>query len=1077
MPFEEIEQGQGTGFIPIPPPLLAPEDKSGFAEIPSVDDPSLAGKALDRVVFEFATIGRDLASGTQARAAGVDLLAANAFMLIDRAADVLSAETLLPKIEAFKRVELYFRGVAASSQEWADHLAGGRTGIASRVNRIVGGLPLDLGTAAIAAGAGGAVKGFAALGALSEADRGPRASAEGAVEGAAIGVFFRGTERFSPTARGGTLAALGTKLGLSRGETVDEAALQGATLGLLGGATAKPQRTRVRALPRAELERVSEPEGVRLLKPEDGKPAEIKAPGEEIVELVPRTEAERTVEKANEFLGRDYSDLELPSHAINLNLDKIKGPADFKRALVELTEVYKNEINDARRGEIKQEQTVKMAEDLGMTVDELLSRQKGAALNAEELTATRMMNKQILDQWFEASKRIQSGRATEQEKAEFLRLTGLAEGSLLSTLGATAESGRAQSSLNIRVGPSAGEMREIREAIGSFRGGKGKNLDDFAALVSTLDTPEGLAGFALNARKATTSDMLMELWINMLLSGPKTQAVNILSNTIVAASAVPESYVAGAIGATRSGVSRARGKGPAEDRVFMREGTARLVGLVEGTREGLVLAGKTFLRGEVSDPATKLEMQRYRSIPGPIGSLIRTPGRALMAGDEFFKSIGGQQEHNALAIRDGLSKGIRSGRELAEHVSEFKQNTPAWALEEIVKNKREQTFTTQLGEQGQGAQKLFARPVGKVIVPFVRVLTNIFKFSARRTPLGLAMKDVRADIKRGGAKSDLALGRMATGSAIAAWVASEAMKGNVTGSGPSDPDLRKMWFAAGYRPYSWRIPRSVADSLGIEGDPNQDAWVSFARLEPWGTIWGVAADYADISGYIERDGADEIAAEIGISISRNVTSKTFLAGISNAAMAASDPARYGKRFAQRLGGTVVPTGLSQLARTKDPILREVRTALDQIKSRIPGYSTTLEARRNWRGDAIITDPGYGPDILSPLYTHRAEPDQSAQEMFRLRIGLRLPGREVQGIELTPKEYTQLQKETGAIAGRAIDALTSAPHYNALRDGMRKVLIEETYTNAKAVGREAALTRISGERLRGAQLEKLAPLLR
>jgi hypothetical protein len=264
--------------------------------------------------------------------------------------------------------------------------------------------------------------------------------------------------------------------------------------------------------------------------------------------------------------------------------------------------------------------------------------------------------------------------------------------------------------------------------------------------------------------------------------------------------------------------------------------------------------------------------------------------------------------------------------------------------------------------------------------------------------------------------------------------------------------------------------------MGIEGDPSQDAYISFARLEPWGTIYGVAADYAEVSGYIDENGADELAAKIAISISRNITSKTFLAGLSNVAMAASDPDRYGERYIQRLLGTVVPTGLSQIARVNDPILREVRSTLDQIKSRIAGQSKTLPARRNWRGEPIMTDPGYGPDIFSPLFTNRAEPDPASQEMYRLRIGPKMPQRKIAGVELTPKEYTRLQKETGIVAGRTIDLIINAPYYNALPDGIRKELIEKAYRKAKEHGRQKVLSEISPERRAAPRLEKLAPFI-
>ncbi|GAF89065.1 unnamed protein product, partial [marine sediment metagenome] len=282
------------------------------------------------------------------------------------------------------------------------------------------------------------------------------------------------------------------------------------------------------------------------------------AEGGELVSVTSRTHA-----AAAAFLGRDYSELEVPNKAVNLNLKRIKGPDDFKRATAELVDIYKGEINEARRNEITLEQTRQMAEDLGMTPEQFLSRRKGAALNAEELTAYRVMNRSVLEAWKSAADAMKTGRAGDLEKAEFLRLTGLAEASLQQTLGATAEAGRALSAARIKVGPSTRDLRAIREAIDGFRAGgsKKQNLDEFADMVSAIDTPQGMAKFALEGHKASTADKFLEVWINSLLSGPQTHAVNTLSNELVSFYTIPETYLAGAIGAVRSAGRTITGKG------------------------------------------------------------------------------------------------------------------------------------------------------------------------------------------------------------------------------------------------------------------------------------------------------------------------------------------------------------------------------------------------------------------------------------------------------------------------------------------------------------------------------------
>src|SRR3546814_8840832 len=77
--------------------------------------------------------------------------------------------------------------------------------------------------------------------------------------------------------------------------------------------------------------------------------------------------------------------------------------------------------------------------------------------------------------------------------------------------------------------------------------------------------------------KARNRDKLNEIWINALLSGPKTHAVNIASNVLTSLWTLPEQAIASGIGA----VSRS------PNRVLLRDVAARAMGLMQGAREGL----------------------------------------------------------------------------------------------------------------------------------------------------------------------------------------------------------------------------------------------------------------------------------------------------------------------------------------------------------------------------------------------------------------------------------------------------------------------------------------------------------
>jgi hypothetical protein len=554
------------------------------------------------------------------------------------------------------------------------------------------------------------------------------------------------------------------------------------------------------------------------------------------------------------------------------------------------------------------------------------------------------------------------------------------------------------------------------------RGGRGKVQDMADMLAKLADESDGalsasqVNSFMRQATRATTSDMLMEAWINALLSGPQTHATNTLSNSLVALWQIPERALAGAIGKVSGG------------EVMIGEVAAQGFGLVQGIQDGLRIAGKGFkdialLRPVAeSDSLNKVET-RFNSITAEnvrqtfagkaaqaagvnleeggvfargidlLGEAIRVPGKALGVEDDFFKAVGYRMELNAQAYRQAVSEGL-DGEAMTRRMAEIVSNPPEHIQLQAIDAARYQTFTQELGKFGQAVQK---------ILPFVRTPANVMKFALERTPAAIAMQSVRADIKAGGARRDLALARVALGSSIMAYVGSAASSDYVTGGGPSDSKQRNVLRDTGWQPYSIKIG---------------DKYYSYSRLEPLGSIMGLAADASEIMLHLDDEAERErLAATIVMSISKNVTSKTFLRGISEAVNAMSDPDRYGERYVQKLAGTVVPTGVAQINRTFfDSTLRETRSFLDEIKSRVPGLSDSLPPRRNIWGEPVTLSGSAGPDLLSPIYSSDKKSAPASEELLRLGLHLSRPMRRQSfmgiSLELSPEEFDRFQVLAG-----------------------------------------------------------------
>jgi len=223
-------------------------------------------------------------------------------------------------------------------------------------------------------------------------------------------------------------------------------------------------------------------------------------------------------------------------------------------------------------------------------------------------------------------------------------------------------------------------------------------------------------------------------------------------------------------------------------------------------------------------------------------------------------------------------------------------------------------------------------------------------------------------------------------------------------------------------------------------------------------LLGISADFVELTDVMTEAEQKDVVALITGSISRNLTSKTWLRGISDMVEAFNDPVRYGQQWVQNLAGTVVPTGVAQFARAQDPYLREARSVLDKIKDRLPGFKETLPFRRDLFGEPIKLEGGLGPDILSPVYVSTAEDDPAVAEMLRLGIPPSKPTRMIRGVELNAEQYDALQTVTGQTARRLLSTLTALPNWNGLDDQIKADAITDAFRQARDVGRVATVAR-------------------
>lgn len=723
----------------------------------------------------------------------------------------------------------------------------------------------------------------------------------------------------------------------------------------------------------------------------------------------------------------------------------------------------------------------KLANEIGedpVRLGEVLTRELGAALNAEQIQALRIKVAEFGIDVMEKAKALQLNKTPENRAAAQLAAQKH-EAFLRSLAGGTAEAGR---TLRILREDVKGEIEskavvkatELVEAQLGPEATEAQKFDAAMELLATLETPGEVAAFMTSGEvtsKTTTLDKLAEAYVAALLTNPQTHAVNFASNALNLVNSIVETNIAAVLGKTVFIGSK--------DKVFVREAGARMWGLVTSFPE----AGKAFGRGIVNEgiafDASKFDQRRQR-IPGLLGKAVRTPFRLLGASDLMFKAIAYNMEINQQASHNATTRGLKGQArkqflqafpKLASSlgklenradilkikdakrrdefiIGEFKNQGFTITKPELQAIKKSRlaaineadylTFTKRLGPTGEAGLKfLNSHPSLRFIVPFARTPTNILKFAGERVPVApFFSKKVRKQLfgtERAMILSDEAvaemaknfdavasskqISRMAVGTSLMSMAWMMVQEGLLTGSGPSDPTEKSMWYSTGeWQPNSFRLSKN-------------HPWISYSRLEPLGILLGVSANFALATDKLPPDVMQQLATatllaldgkfkeadeaidadvlgEAGtasvVSITDNLISKTWLTGPSALALALNDPERYGDKFVQQfIGSLAVPAGVAGFARVEDPVLREVNSVLEAVISRTPYWSKTLQPKRQWDGSIISFQGSLGPDFLSPFYMTARPPERKhvANVLRAAGINMKKPPKNIGGVKL------------------------------------------------------------------------------
>tara|TARA_R100000700_G_scaffold624_1_gene1664 strand:- start:2654 stop:6577 length:3924 start_codon:yes stop_codon:yes gene_type:complete len=254
---------------------------------------------------------------------------------------------------------------------------------------------------------------------------------------------------------------------------------------------------------------------------------------------------------------------------------------------------------------------------------------------------------------------------------------------------------------------------------------------------------------------------------------------------------------------------------------------------------------------------------------------------------------------------------------------------------------REGTLTTELGENSALMERLFNQiPLLKPHFMFIRPSINGLKVNVKNMPLLNLVLDEARSVHFGkpdnfehlaqygitnaqelaNAKSKW-LGRLAMGMGITYMGVQKYLTGGLTGNGPVDPSIRKMWEDGGWE-------RGTISLFGQRFDLD--------TIEPYSILMKSIADVGDNMYLMGPEWAEERFQAIALSVAAASTSKTFMQGANNLVeLFKGTPGSKGRIIGGLLNDQVPMGGArNDIGKLLNPYMRELsKSTWDAIRNR------------------------------------------------------------------------------------------------------------------------------------------------
>ena len=758
------------------------------------------------------------------------------------------------------------------------------------------------------------------------------------------------------------------------------------------------------------------------------------------------------------------------SDSYQMNFSTIQGGDDVSSYIAKMADRNKEQITEARRGIVHDEELRGLAEELGQDpkfLQEVLDRKEGGMFPAEKILAMRQVLEQSAVRLKELAVIINKNPLdiSKADEYAFARQFNFHNDFQSQFMGARAEYGRGMRAMGIPTGGDGANDAEhvdsVMEMLNQF--GRNNNIKDLANEITMMPSTTAITSMTRARGRGQFKlgfDMLYEVYINSILSGVKTHIINFTGSAL----RLGMDYID-----TKVGYYMGSWNVPESDKIAHGEAMAAFYADTSQFMESWKVAwtaaktGDPYMGIQRTDNANMRAWDSAEAVktwgidPNGLlatqldfwGTTWRLPTERLMGGmDGFARKMSERHQIAKIAFRkaDAIAKRDNlNPDEAGALLQDLMENPTEEMRREAADFGLSVTFQEPLGKWGKKGQNLIQNTPLRWVMPFVKTPANLMKQGfLERTPLGLAFPEYRAKLMDGGAVGQMARARQAVGTGIMSVAYMAAVNGNLTGSRPKDPVLARAMENAGHR------FRSIRKSDGKGGY----YYMSVDRMEPFAYLWVAMADlaaYKEQTKYMklgeeDSERVERLEATLMMMFADNTLDRSFMTGTQDLMTYWTDPNKK-PNYKENWVNSLIPyAGLRRdITRVLDNKTKRAPDGLEEyLSANLIWLADNVPPRRNSKGDVMKYD-----SILNPLPTSMHKFDKFDEEMIRIATSVRRtiaphPNNKLGDVTLTNKEY-----DTLIVLSRKQITIDGNNWLETVKGYMESPEYEDSFDNAQA----------------------------